>query len=279
MFRPADVIIDAFVQRLIDDYRQAFFDGSRLNSRTITEVARMALARISMSNAPYHDLSHTMLVTLAGQDILRGRLVRDGNVSSDDWTQFVASCLCFAIGFCRDICPGDNGRRLVINENGDTDEVPRGMTDGYIWKYFTDRGKIFVRHYFHRHPVLDEEQMAANIEYSRWPPPQDRNFETDTFPGLLRAAHIIGAIGDPNFMLKIKPLMVELEESGTTADLGFSSVAAFIGQYPEMFWNMLHPRIADGMAMLRYTGNGRIWLANLHRHVLLEERKPGEQGA
>ena len=46
MFRPADVIIDAFVQRLIDDYRQAFFDGSRLNSRTITEVARMALARI-----------------------------------------------------------------------------------------------------------------------------------------------------------------------------------------------------------------------------------------
>ena len=273
MFRPSDIIIEAFVRRLRDDYDAIFGDGQPGHRETIVETARMALPRIARSDALFHDLDHTMLVTLVGQDILRGRMARDGDVSAGDWVHFVASLLCFAVGFVRNVCPGDDGDDCVIDEGGARLVLPRGATDARLWPHFTDRGKMFVRHYFHHHPLLDCEVMAANIEYSRYPPPADFNLETESYPGLLRAAHLIGSIADPNFMLKIKPLVLELEESGMTAQLGFANVEEFLIGYPNMFWTQLYPRVADGMELLKFTGEGRVWLANLHAHLLSQEHR------
>jgi hypothetical protein len=41
----------------------------------ITSVARLALECIGNSDALYHNVEHTMLVTLAGYDIIKGRSV------------------------------------------------------------------------------------------------------------------------------------------------------------------------------------------------------------
>lgn len=273
MFRPSDIIIEAFVRRLRDDYDAIFGAGQPGHRETIVETARMTLPRIARSNALFHDLDHTMLVTLVGQDILRGRMARDGDVSAGDWVHFVASLLCFAVGFVRNTCPGDDGDDCVIDEDGARLRLPRGATDARLWPHFADRGKMFVRHYFQDHPLLDSEVMAANIEYSRYPPPPDRNLETESYPGLLRAAHLIGSIADPNFMLKIKPLVLELEESGMTAQLGFANVEEFLIGYPNMFWTQLYPRVADGMELLKFSGEGRAWLANLHAHLLRQEHR------
>ena len=70
---------------------------------------------------------------------------------------------------------------------------------------------MFVREYFTNHLVIDPELIVANIEYARFPPPLDRNLETDTYPGLLRAAQVIGAIADPDFCAEDDAAVVGIE--------------------------------------------------------------------
>ena len=271
MFRPSDIIIDAFIERLRWAYTQIYSDGVPGHLDTIAQVARMALARMALSDALYHNLDHTLLVTMVGHDILRGQIVRDGQVESSDWVNFVCSLLCFATGFYRYACPGDDREHCVIDQNGTTIEVPRGVTNGWLWPYSTDRSQVFVRHHFTDHPVLDVERITANIEYARFPPTVDIHPETATYPGLLRASHIIGAVADPNFLLKMPPLMQELEESGMAKKLGFGTVAEFSANYPDLFWKTLHPLLPEALELLKHTGQGREWLANMHAHLLTRE--------
>lgn len=271
MFRPSQHIINAFIERLKSEYYDLFADGPPGHMDTIVVVARRALNRIARSDAIYHDLDHTLQVTLVGQDILRGRMVRDGDVDSIDWVNFVCSLLCFATGFSRDVCVGDTETECIINDAGDKVTMPRGATDAYLWPYFADRSKIFVRQRFKNHDVLSAERMAENIEYARFPPPTDRNLDTDTYPGLLRASHIIGAIADPSYMLKMTPLMIELEESGMANQLGYKTPLEFRNNYDKLFWTVLHPIVADGIALLKMTDQGREWLANMYAHVLMVE--------
>ncbi len=273
MFRPSDLIIDAFIRHLDDVYADTFGGREPECRQTIRDVARMALSHHARSNAPYHDMDHTIHVTIVGQDILRGKIIRDGNVSPRDWTAFVSALLCFALGFVRGICPGDTDDAFETGEEGAVVAMPRGATDGYLWPYFTSRSKLFVRNYFAVHPVLDGKRLADIIEYSRFPPPEGRNLETATYPGLLRAAHIIGAVSDPNFMLKMRRLFIEFIESGIGEDLGYPDHVALKNGYPDLFWDVLHPRIREGIRLLTYTGEGRVWLANMHRHVMREEHR------
>ena len=116
MFRPSDIIIDAFIARLRTSYTQIYGEGEAHHCETIAHVARMALARMALSNALYHNLDHTLLVTMVGHDILRGQIVRNGTVSSSEWVNFVCSLLCFATGFYRYACPGDDREHCVIDE-------------------------------------------------------------------------------------------------------------------------------------------------------------------
>jgi hypothetical protein len=44
----------------------------------IAFVGRLALENISDSDAPYHDMNHTIMVTLVGQEILHGKHTREG---------------------------------------------------------------------------------------------------------------------------------------------------------------------------------------------------------
>ncbi len=273
MFRPADIVIDAFIKRLRQDYDEIYGRGPPGHWQALVQTARMTLPRIAQSNALYHTIDHSVLVTLVGQQILKGILVRDGEVPSKDWVNFVASCLCFAVGFVSGACPGDEGKSCVTDDEGGRLQLPRGSTDGMLWPYFPDRSKIFVRHHFKQHPILDAELMCKCIEYTRYPPPPDRNLETASYPGLVRAAHIIGAVADPDFMLKMKPLFLELQESQIAPAIGIASVVDLRVRYPTMFWETLHPKIIDGMKLLRYTGRGRAWLANIHAHMLAEEQR------
>jgi hypothetical protein len=44
----------------------------------------MALETIANRDALYHNVEHTILVTLVGQEVLRGKHMREGGVSSED---------------------------------------------------------------------------------------------------------------------------------------------------------------------------------------------------
>jgi hypothetical protein len=270
MFRPSDIVIEAFVEHLGAAYGRLFDAGARGHREAIATVARAALSRIARSNAPYHDLDHTIRVTSVGQDILRGRMVRDGDVAAADWVHFVASLLCGAIGLVRGACPGDDGDGCVVDADGGRVALPRGASDGYLWPYVATRNEMFVRSYCRDHPVLDAERLAANVAYAGFPP-RDHDRDTATYPGLLRAAQLIAIVADPDFELKIKRLVLELVESGLADRLEVATVEGFVAAYPRLFWTTLHPRLGDGLELLKQTGEGRLWLAHLHAHLLRGE--------
>src|ERR671934_1802772 len=109
----------------------------------------MGLECIAGSDALYHDVEHTMMVTLVGQDILMGKHLRDGGVSPRDWLHFIISLLCHDIGYVRGICQNDSQGHYVtgkVTPQGDeTVELKEGSTDAALTPYHVERGKLFVR--------------------------------------------------------------------------------------------------------------------------------------
>ena len=49
----------------------------------------MALENIANSDALYHNVEHTILVTLVGQEILRGKHIREGGIACEDWLHYL----------------------------------------------------------------------------------------------------------------------------------------------------------------------------------------------
>jgi hypothetical protein len=58
---------------------------------------------------------------------------------------------------------------------------PRGASDAFLTPYHVERGKIVVRHRFAPVPLIDEDRIAAGIELTRFPVPDDDDHAaTDT---------------------------------------------------------------------------------------------------
>src|SRR5919206_407489 len=84
MFDSTTLIIAAVTRRLVGRYRRVFGRREPDHAGAIATAARLALERIGTSDAPYHDLDHTVMVTLLGTDILRGREIAEV-VTPEDW--------------------------------------------------------------------------------------------------------------------------------------------------------------------------------------------------
>jgi hypothetical protein len=65
-------------------------------------AARLALECIGNSDALYHNVEHTMLVTLVGYDIMKGRSLIT-STSASDYAHLIVACLFHDIGFVRGI--------------------------------------------------------------------------------------------------------------------------------------------------------------------------------
>src|SRR5271167_3526974 len=68
----------------------------------IPSVARLALECIGNSDAVYHNVEHTMLVTLVGYDIMKGRALLTPTLPSD-YAHLLVACLLHDIGYVRGI--------------------------------------------------------------------------------------------------------------------------------------------------------------------------------
>ena len=169
-------------------------------------VARLALENIATSDAAYHDVNHTIMVTLVGQEILRGRHISVRGVTPREWLHFIVSLLCHDIGYVRGVCRGDNDGSYVINAAGDKVSVAEGATDASMTPYHVARSKLFVRERFGKVALthLDTSEIETNIEHTRISGANDeQDNRTDDFPGLLRAADLIGQLADINYLRKI----------------------------------------------------------------------------
>ena len=276
MFNPTQIIIEAFVRELQLMYERTYGLLEPDYPGIIGFVARLALEIIATSDAAYHDVNHTVMVTLVGQEILRGRHVNVGGVTPYDWLHFIVSLLCHDIGYVRGICRGDGNGRYVTNLAGDTVSVPEGSTDAVLTPYHVARSKLFVRERFGKVGLshLNCVVIEANIEHTRFPVPKDEHHApTSDFPGLLRAADLIGQLADINYLRKTSALFTEFRETGMNDVLKYSSAADLRANYPHFFWQVVRPYIEDALRYLRVTQEGQLWVANLYANVFSMEHK------
>ena len=276
MFNPTQIIIEAFVGELQLMYERTYGLLEPDYPGIIGFVARLALENIANSDAAYHDVNHTVMVTLVGQEILHGRHVSVGGVTPHDWLHFIVSLLCHDIGYVRGICRADSDGNYVTNLAGDTVSVPEGSTDAALTPYHVARSKLFVRERFGKVGLshLNSVVIEANIEHTRFPVPKDeQHAPTDDFPGLLRAADLIGQLADINYLRKTSALFTEFRETGMSDALKYNSAADLRASYPRFFWQVVRPYIEDALRYLRVTHEGQLWIANLYANVFSMEHK------
>ena len=272
MFNSTKLIIDAFVEELKVSYNRTYGLLEPEYPNIIAFTGRLALESIANSDAPYHDLNHTILVADVGQAVLRGKQIAEGGVTPKDWMEFTISLLCHDIGYVRGVCRKDRPGAYVINDQNETVAVNPGGTDASLTPYHVNRGKIFIRERFGKVPQIDVDTIISNIEYTRFPvPASDAYANIANYPGLVRSADLIGQLADINYLRKIHLLYQEFEETGINSNLGYKNSDDLRHAYPRFFWKTVAPFIQEGLRYLRITQEGKQWVANLYANVFEEE--------
>ena len=71
------LLADELGKHLADDFRRLFGSSHQDEAERLDGIARVALECLGKSDALYHTVEHTFLVTLVGRDILRGRMLTE----------------------------------------------------------------------------------------------------------------------------------------------------------------------------------------------------------
>ncbi|HET7382774.1 MAG TPA: metal-dependent phosphohydrolase [Pseudolabrys sp.] len=238
----------------------------------VQSAARLALDCIGNSDALYHNVEHTMLVTLVGYDIMRGRqLLIETNAS--DYAHLIFACLFHDIGYVRGILKGDSADGYIIDAKGNKAELPRGSSDAALMPYHIDRSKLFVLDRVAKDKSLDATRIANAIECTRFPPPHGADYSDGEDGILVRAADLIGQLGDPHYLRKANALYYEFEEVGMNKQLGYASPADLTDLYPKFYWSSVSAQIQSAIRYLNITSNGRQWIANLYSNIFRAERE------
>src|SRR5271169_3500773 len=187
---------------LAKDFRQIFGSAHEDRAVRLGSVAQSTLERLGRSDALYHNLEQTMLVTMVGRDILRGRTLTE-RIEATDYDHLIVACLLHDIGYVSGVLRGDTKTDFVIDESGRTVTLPRGASDAALAPYHVNRSKIFVFERLGKSPTLDAKRVARAIEATRFPPPSNRAEIADGLePSLVQAADLIGQLGDPLYARK-----------------------------------------------------------------------------
>jgi len=244
---------------------------------TLTElipaVARISLECIGNSDALYHNVEHTMLVTQVGYDIMKGRALLTPTYPID-FAHVLVACLLHDIGYVRGILQGDGPDGYVIDAKGRRTKLPRGSSDAALTPFHVDRSKLYVIDRIGNSEILDAGRIADAIEYTRFPSPGAAGDNEDNEEGsLVRAADLIGQLGDPAYLRKANALYLEFEEVGMNRQLGYATPADLTDKYPQFYWNSVSAHIQTAIRYLNVTSSGRQWIANLYGNVFRAERE------
>ena len=277
MFTIPELAADALGAHLSEHMGRRFGSTDAGLVELVQSAARLAIDCIGNSDALYHNVEHTMLVTLAGYDILRGRRLFVETTASD-FAHIIAACLFHDIGYVRGIITGDGVGDYIVDAKGNRSKLARGSSDAALTSCHVDRSKLFVLGRLSKSKLLDAERIANAIEYTRFPSAPDGNCGDSEEGMLVRAADLIGQLGDPHYLRKANALYCEFEEIGMNKQLGYSSPADLIDLYPKFYWNSVSENIQGAIRYLNVTSNGRQWIANLYSNVFRAERELGPSG-
>lgn len=281
MFNPTTTLIRAFVKELQEGYEQNYGGLKADYANIIGWSGRMALENIANSDALYHNVEHTLLVTLVGQEILRGKHIREGGVSCEDWMNVIISLLCHDIGYVKGVCRQDRDGWYATGIDDQQIALPATATDAGLALYHVDRGKLFVEERFGGNRWIDAEAVKRNIELTRFPVPEDGDHQdTVSYPGLVRAADLIGQLSDLRYLKKVSALFYEFEEIGFNQKMGYASPHDLRSSYPKFYWGSVYPYIQDALQYLSLTQEGQQIVANLHSNLfVMEHDREGDRHA
>lgn len=120
---------------------------------------------------------------------------------------------------------------------------------------------------------LDPARIARAIEFTRFPVTYTPDVDDNDEGLLVRAADLIGQLGDPHYLRKANALYFEFEEVGMNKQLGYTSPADLTELYPQFYWQSISPHIDLAIRYLNVTSSGRQWIANLYSNVFCAERE------
>jgi hypothetical protein len=131
MLNTTTLVVDAVSHHLVRQYNRVFGHREPDFRIEIDAAVRLALERIAQSDALYHNVEHTVMVTLVGTEILRGRDLVE-QVEAEEWLHFTVALLLHDIGYVRGALRADGACSFVINEQGERITPPRGASDAYL---------------------------------------------------------------------------------------------------------------------------------------------------
>ncbi|HMZ08219.1 MAG TPA: hypothetical protein PK078_11420 [Anaerolineales bacterium] len=273
-----EITIDRFVEQLRRAYQQMYGDLSPDYGRIVAWVGRLALENISNSDALYHDIDHTVMVSLAGLAIIEGKHLKEGGVTPRDWMRYMIAVLCHDIGYVKGVCKNDAEEQFATGVGDEVVYISPDGTDVALTPYHVNRSKLFVMERFgsglleEMEKQVNAELIASYIEMTRFPSPKgDMYQDTKGLGGLVRAADFIGQLGDPDYFRKTPALFYEFHELGLNEKFGYKAPQDMRKRYASFYWEQVNPYIRDAIMYLHMTEDGKQWIANMHSHVFESE--------
>jgi len=270
MITIAAVAADELGQLLASDFNRMFGSTHREHAERLDAIARVALECLGRSDALYHTVEHTLLVTLVGVEILRGRSL-SVRLEPDDYAHLVVACLLHDIGYVRGVLRDDRHDSFIVDDRGTRVSLDRGASDASLAPYHVDRSKLFAAERLGASPSIDSSRVAKAIEFTRFPACEREDTPDNLEARLVQAADLIGQLGDPLYLKKANALFYEFEETGSNRQFGYDSPADLVERYPEFYWKSVSPHLSEAIAYLNVTSSGRQWIANLHNNVFCVE--------
>jgi hypothetical protein len=113
------------------DFCRLFGSGQQDIAERLNSLAQSTMQCLGRCDALYHNLEHTMLVTMVGRDILLGR-TQSERIEAQDYNHTIVACLLHDIGYVRGVLRGDTETHFVIDDRGETVSLPRGASDAAL---------------------------------------------------------------------------------------------------------------------------------------------------
>ncbi len=271
--------IEAFVVTSLTRFGNCFPSATDAQRELLERACREALETLLTCDCSYHDMHHTMLVVDAGQVILRGRMLSEGDIDPGDWLHAVIAMLYHDIGYIRGVLKDDADASYLTDELGNRISAPAGATDAFLTPYHVTRGCLFISQRFANEPLLNTETLASHIEMTRFPVPEDPYYQfDDTLSALVRAADLIGQMGDPQYLRKLSRLFAEFRETGDAERLRYDSAGDLREKFPGFFYAQVYPHLGAALRYLSKTREGQQWMANLFHHAHGEQESKAWMG-
>lgn len=259
---------DALVQLLDDLYGRVWGSRDPEVPEVVAWAVETALDPISRSDALYHDVEHTVLVTLVGARMLVGRHTLEGGTTPDDWLHVMLALLFHDVGYVRGVVRGDRPGAWLTGLDEQTVSLAPGATDAALQPWHVDRGIKLIRDRFGSHARLRADVLADYIDYTRIPvPPGAAYAETRSLRALVRAADLIGQLADRRYLQKLPGLYQEFREIGLDKTKGYANADDLRDDFPAFYELTVRPLVGDALGWLSATAEGRQTVASLHDNL------------